>query len=473
MLEVGNPFVKPIDKATRTCDSGHNMACLISRDDGVKTGMLTDNPIDRVSDDAYGFAAYARLLADAILETPHLPFSVGIFGAWGTGKSSFLHMIEEMLRGHQDVRSIWFNPWKYDKKDELWHALIQTVLFTMAKDLNDRKVTEDVVKLAKATTWLAIKKSVSAVSSGIITEDNLDKLVSSLTAKDQEHYRHINQFESDFERLVDKYTNSGRLVVFIDDLDRCLPENAITVLESLKLFIGNARCIFILGIDHYVVEEGIKYRFQDKIRMTGRDYLDKIIQIPFYLPPVPFVLLRDSVQSAFPSETLSEEIWCIIHEGMIGNPRKTKRFINCFLLLRHLLANQGSRSLGSGARQSLAPETQDVYLAKLLVFQMTFPDFYAQLQIYPSDWEYLERRVIQVEDAEKRQGSLQDRPDLEALWQHNPYFQSFMRKTSPRSEYNFPSAPGEEVVSALLQATSLVTNDNVSPNDPSSSRAYA
>ena len=74
--------------------------------------------------------------------------------------------------------------------------------------------------------------------------------------------------------MVKSYTNEGKLVIFVDDLDRCLPENAITVLESLKLFIGHAHCIFVLGMDHYIVEEGIglRYQFENKLEMNGRDY---------------------------------------------------------------------------------------------------------------------------------------------------------------------------------------------------------
>jgi predicted KAP-like P-loop ATPase len=252
--------------------------------------LFTDNPISSIEEDKFGFAPYALVLKDTILQTTPLPFCVGVFGPWGSGKSSFMKMLQWLMK--DEVQTIWFNPWKYDKKEDLWNALIQTILDYITERSKDEEVIKKAKALALATTWLAMKKAIAALTAGIIDESNLDKIAESFKAEDQRNYRHINQFEDDFAYVVDHFSNGGKLVVFIDDLDRCLPENAITVLESLKLFIGNANCIFVLGIDHYVVEEGIKSRYTEKISITGRDYLDKIIQVPFFLPPVSYERLK-------------------------------------------------------------------------------------------------------------------------------------------------------------------------------------
>ena len=103
----------------------------------------------------------------------------------------------------------------------------------------------------------------------MITESNLDSLLEIFSKGDALYCRHINQFEEDFARVIKLYLpQGGRLVVFIDDLDRCLPENAITVLESIKLFIGDANCIFVLGMDHDIVENGIQVRYGEKIKIS-------------------------------------------------------------------------------------------------------------------------------------------------------------------------------------------------------------
>jgi predicted KAP-like P-loop ATPase len=217
----------------------------------MKLFLFTDNPIASIIEDKFGFDTYANVLKDAILQAKPLPFCVGIFGAWGSGKSSFMRMIEDLIKAQVEqtgdkIKTIWFNPWKYDKKEELWNALIQTILHSIASE--DKAVEGKAKDLAVAATWLAMKKAISVLTAGVITEANLDDVVKSFTEKEEKYYQYINQFEKTFAEVVHHYTDGGKLVIFVDDLDRCLPENAITVLEALKLYIGDANCIFVLGI---------------------------------------------------------------------------------------------------------------------------------------------------------------------------------------------------------------------------------
>ncbi len=297
--------------------------------------ILTDNPIRSISEDRFDFKDYAQILANIIIETEKLPFVIGIFGEWGTGKTSMMWMIHDILKDRSDLRSVWFNPWKYDNKEELWHALIQTILLSILEDdkaKRNRKLAKLISKLGKECTWVIFKKVVSSATSGLISDGTIEGAKNKLFEQDTMYHRHINHFEEDFPKIIKEYLgNQGKLLVFVDDLDRCIPENAITVLESLKLFLGNAQCVFILGMDRQIVELGIKQRYGDLIEMSGRDYLDKIIQVPFFLPPVRFKNLRKELQNEMTAE-YTDEIWRIVQIGLKGNPRNTKRFINCFYL---------------------------------------------------------------------------------------------------------------------------------------------
>jgi ABC-type oligopeptide transport system ATPase subunit len=437
--------------------------------------IFTDNPIQSVKEDTLGFAPYARILCNTIRDThtEQLPFCIGIFGEWGSGKSSFMKMIQDLLP--DDMPYIWFNPWKYDRKEELWHALIQSILYQIVEQTPDKDLEEKSRKLALSTTWLVLKKTLTTVTGGLISGTDLDTFMGSINEKDQEHYKHINRFEQDFTDVVDRYTQGGKLVIFIDDLDRCLPENAITVLESLKLFIGNAHCVFVLGMDHHIVQEGIKYRyhFSDRIDLSGRDYLEKIVQVPFYLPPVQFQALREALTEESLIPYPSEEIWTIIELGMQGNPRKTRRFVNCFALLQHIMndpdrhyfrrqaAEQGGMPLEV---EVLSPDVQRVYLAKLLVFQMSFPDFYVHLRHSPHSWQNLERDLVLQDNTDRRRQVLREEPELAPFWD-NAFFKKFMQETAPHQTLSYPEAPDAETVSQLLGAISLVseTDDNPPP----------
>lgn len=418
--------------------------------------MFTDNPITSRDEDAFGFATYVEVLGTVIQQTTPRPFCLGVFGPWGSGKSSFMRMLQSDLEA-QKIPTIWFNPWKYDQKEDLWNALIQTVLSAISEHVVDEKVKEKIKNLARSATWLALKKAITALTVGVISEANLDTIAEAFSQTDEKYYRHINHFEEDFAFVVKHYSNDDKLVVFIDDLDRCLPENAITVLESLKLFFDNKYCIFVVGIDHDVVEEGIKHRYAGKITLSGRDYLDKIIQIPFFLPRVSYKDLKDSLPT---NQIFSEEIWEIIQLAMEGNPRKTRRFINSFSLAHRFLnhADQDvQQRIQEGSLMPLSPEVQNIYLAKILVFEMNFPDFYRHLQRNPGDWEYLVEKVIQGDTGEEREKALEKNKSLNLFWNDLPAFKEFMGKTSGRSYGKYPPAPGEEVVSLLLRATNLVT----------------
>jgi predicted KAP-like P-loop ATPase len=443
--------------------------------------IFSDSPIPSIDKDGFGLVPHVRALKDIIEQATSLPLCVGIFGPWGSGKTSFMKMLQALIdeqankesgsiEGKQiiqeaeqvKVQTIWFNPWKYDKKEDVWNALIQTILTYIAAKSRKKEVVEKAKNLAKNLAWpavsLALKKAITAFTAGVISEDNLDNLLEIVSKGDELYCRHINQFEEDFARVVKLYLpEGGRLVVFIDDLDRCLPENAITVLESLKLFIGDANCIFVLGMDHDIVENGIQVRYGEKINIDGREYLDKIIQVPFYLPPVTFKRLKTSLEAD--GETLSEDVWNVIRLGMGSNPRKTKRFVNSFYLSQLFLNAPGQNlqeKLQNGSLSHISPERQNFYLAKILVFQMRFPEFYQYLWHHPDEWRYLEEYVILQNDSEKGKEKLRDKTELTRFWE-NASFRDFMSKTSKRSFQNYPPAPSSDLVEALLGAISLVT----------------
>jgi predicted KAP-like P-loop ATPase len=419
--------------------------------------MLTDNPILWEEEDKFGFSEYAHTLAETIIDTRHLPFCIGIFGDWGTGKSSLMNMIKGKIDNYPGIKTVWFNPWKYDKKEELWNALIQTILYHIAEKVKNEDIKNKAKEIAKSTAWFILKKGISALTSGIVSEDSIEKIKNTIAKEDEIHYRHINHFEKGFEEVVDCFTDNGKLVVFIDDLDRCLPENAITVLESLKLFIGNAKCVFVIGMDHYIAEAGIKKRYGEEINMSGRDYLDKIIQIPFFLPPVPFKNLQKAL-SVYKTVEYDDKMWRLIELGLDGNPRKTKRFVNCFYLLRKIYqnpVNQENYLFIESDSQGISLDEQNFYLAKLLIFQMSYPDFYKYLKTSPNAWEVFEREIIGASEVRERENIFEKFPVLEDFWK-DEYFKSFMAQSARNNKNNFYEAPSANIVLSLMKAISLI-----------------
>lgn len=335
--------------------------------------LLSDNP---ASQDTLGFGQMATVLHTVIRETPYRPFAIGIFGEWGSGKSTLMKLIQTSLQ-RDGVKTVWFNAWKYDAKEVIWNALIQEIFYTMQHDpeiqncTNAEDFKKDVVHAAAELAKYAAKVATQFIPGGIIKEEDVDAVLEALRppSANDDLFGFINQFESTFDQLVKDYVGNpdGYLVIFIDDLDRCLPENAIAVMEALKLYLDRANCVFVIGAERSIIEEGIKERYKDNPRLSGKDYLEKIIQLPF-------IVRRIDAENALSllepySKTLpyrdDPALRELIVQGTECNPRRIKRFINTFWVLTEVAGG-------------LTPEQRRL-LAKVLFIQMRFPALYYAL----------------------------------------------------------------------------------------------
>jgi predicted KAP-like P-loop ATPase len=335
--------------------------------------LLSDNP---ATEDKLGFGQMVTVLHSIIHDTYDRPFTIGIFGEWGSGKSTLMKLIQMSLQ-REGIKTVWFNAWKYDTKEVIWNALIQEIFYTMQRDpdIQGRPDAEEfkqrVAHAAAELAKYAAKVATRFIPGGIIKEDDVDAVLEALRppSANDPLFDFINRFESIFDQLVKDYVGHsvGYLVIFIDDLDRCLPENAITVLEALKLYLDRASCVFVIGAEKGIIEEGIKERYRDNPHLSGKDYLEKIIQLPFIVRPID---AENVLSLLYPySKTLpyrdDPAIRTMIVQGVEGNPRRVKRFINTLWMLT---AIAGNPTIG-----------QIRLLAKVLLIQMRFPTLYDAL----------------------------------------------------------------------------------------------
>jgi energy-coupling factor transporter ATP-binding protein EcfA2 len=337
--------------------------------------ILDDNP---AIEDLFGFSRFVEALTAVIHEIESTPFVMGIIGPWGCGKTTLMKQIERALDG--EYKTIWFNPWKYDNKEAIWNAFIQSILNDMKKELESREdsatneLIERISSIGKKLAWYSFKVGANKLTGGIISNQFLDSLKEAFKSN-EEHYEFINKFEHTFGKLIRDYCGDRKMIIFIDDLDRCIPENAITVLESIKLFLDDSNCVFVLGLEKEIVEKGIHYRYKKEIDFSGKDYLEKIIQLPFTIPAVSIDAIRDYIKSGKANQILpderKEEFIDVIITGTGGNLRKIKRFINNFYLLKLLAGLSPKDWIGHGL------------LAKILILQMRYPKLYRKLNRSP------------------------------------------------------------------------------------------
>lgn len=332
--------------------------------------ILSDLPL-REKDTAHfhfdEFAAtLARLAADPSTRTP---LTIGVSGAWGSGKTTLLQRMKTLLDTRdaqgkpffanadesadkfRKTKTVWFDAWKYDGEDELLVALVRVILDTMGRgSLGEQLWSEILDKTAPRYDVLATFVNMFKVKFGGL-EIGLDL---NKYKTDTEFYKHtafFDHFNPAFEELLARWVHGkgdfrkidetkGALVVFIDDLDRCLPEKTVQVLETVKLFLDKPGCIFVIGAHTQVVQEAVTKYYAGMSAETASDYLEKIIQLRFELPPILEEQMGGFVTATgLPKESL--ENWETIVAGAEINPRKVKTFLNDLNLAWSLLVNSG------------------------------------------------------------------------------------------------------------------------------------
>ncbi len=333
-------------------------------------------------EDTLNFDKYTRALAEIVTNTKTLPVTIGIFGDWGTGKTTLMRMVQEQLG--KSCKTIWFNAWKYDDKQYLSKALLKTIFDEAMKstDIN-AEVIKDIFKRATDFVGQALH------------DKKWGTLFFETFSLDPE-YR--NLVEDATHQIIKQYVgDEGRLVIFIDDLDRCLPENAITILETIKLYLDNERCIIVLGADRDVIEMAINQRYP-KLKITGKDYLEKIVQFPFTIPQADKSLLRQYLaQQTLPTGERFKDVKQVadmVLSGADQNMRRLKRLIN---QLRFMITVAGIEK---------AKETPVAVLTKLLVLQTRFPDFYEVVERHPEAIQ-LFHQFLAAKDQNSRQNVLE------------------------------------------------------------------
>lgn len=266
--------------------------------------------------DYLNYLEVAEVVCEILLDPAMRPVSVGIFGTWGTGKSSLLNFIEADLkqRAKNDVIVIRFDAWLYQGFDDARAALMDVIaraLYEQAKQ--DEGLTELARRLLARvntirTLGLAIEvaaaahgipvfgaaaRAVGAVGdyiSGTPDEDDAQAVAEGgrkiRGLIDPEMKRsppeEIDAFRAEFGELLTKLRKT--MVVFVDNLDRCLPTQTIHTLEALRLFLFMESSAFVVAADEDMVRHSVSQHFRDADTRHVKDYLDKLIQVPVRVP---------------------------------------------------------------------------------------------------------------------------------------------------------------------------------------------
>jgi hypothetical protein len=414
--------------------------------------LLADN---ETKVDLLNNEAIATTIVQLLRDRPDKPVTVGVHGDWGAGKSSVLEMIECCFESDKSTLCLKFNGWRFQGFEDAKIALIEGIVTGLIEKRPAlTKAALAVKDVFRRIDWLKVAKKAGGLAftafTGVPTPDQIQSILGTvqgvladparLATKDNatkafEEIKdvlgekdgstnvpeEINAFRKAFDDLLDQ-AGITQLVVLIDDLDRCLPDTAIETLEAIRLFVFTARTAFVVAADEAMIEYSVRKHFPDLPDTTGplsyaRNYLEKLIQIPFRIPPlgdtetriyVTLLLVAAELGDEDPSFTnliavarerlkrpwlegpldaktvrdalgdkaagannalaLSDQIGPILASGTQGNPRQIKRFLNA-LLLRERTAD--ARGFGEDVKLPV--------LAKLMLAERFIPRLFDQI----------------------------------------------------------------------------------------------
>ena len=353
--------------------------------------MITDIPAPS-DQDLLHFERYLSPLFQIITNPQsQTPFTIGIFGSWGSGKSTLLQHLDEKLKERKDSFEFFriiFNPWIYREDKNLIVPLLHTIHDSLDQYPGGRFV-ETAKKIGSVLTRIGAALLLKTVTANQITLKDIEDQGKAYMEQHRRSESVIRNLRKKLQEVINEITEdgkSGRVVFFIDDLDRCEPDQIIGLLEAIKLFLDLKYCFFILALDDEVIHKGIQIKYanfefvEDRKERIGQEYLEKMIQLPLYLYP----LSEGEIQNYLAQLSLPPQVMehaALFAGCMFPNPRKIKRILNLFLL--NLAVLQNDKSLSELIKKDV--------LARLVVIQVQDYDLYRAILKNPDFPEYLSK----------------------------------------------------------------------------------
>lgn len=344
---------------------------------------LTDAPLKNIEDESLGLGDYVKALG-IFISTCQTPMTIAVQGDWGSGKTSMMNVVRTGL-DDQKIATRWFNTWQFSQfsmQDEIAISLLSGFLDELGDDAQKaRSAVKNLTRMAMKGIGGISKAALEITTGGggDLIKDTLDKLAEggSNTA------RQLQNLKEEIGKAVDSLLakeKKERMIIFIDDLDRLVPERAVEILEVIKLFLDIDKCVFVLAVDYNVVAKGLQQKFGVGVDdLKGKSFFDKIIQLPFSLPVAQYdirkymrTLCVDPVR--FSEDNLDRLV--SLAENSIGtNPRSLKRLFNALQLL-HIVAN--NKEMLNEDAVATKEERQRILFA-VLCLQLAYEPFYCWL----------------------------------------------------------------------------------------------
>ena len=286
----------------------------------------------------FGFETYVSALADAIRGGTPPQFTIGIYGPWGSGKSSLLNAIAEDLSRGDEVIPVLFDAWRYEGASHIIVPLLHAI-YKKTQALRSPSLAEAVqAAMLSVIRGISISLGPLSVSGESLLPREARDEITNLDAAFAKPYAEM--------RAISDALNGRRIAVLIDDLDRCSSEKLVGLLEGINLVMDVPGFVFVLALDYDVLARAVASRYP---HASGHVFIEKMVQVPFRVPRLELPregflteLIPDWEERVGSLPVKFEKIvYDVATLGLDVNPRQIKRLINSVLILLRIASARG------------------------------------------------------------------------------------------------------------------------------------
>jgi len=451
--------------------------------------------------DYIDFEYIAELVNEIVMDDSLLPASVGVYGDWGSGKSSIMSISqEELCKKDNAALIINFNAWLFEDYGDAKNTVINCILDQIEGKIKNTETLKDKFKhLRKSISVFelstALIKNSSTIISSILNPLNFVGVAENTSADIIESIEGIKNryeaivsheslrndvanFRNDFGKLIED-SSISRVVIYVDEMDRCLPDTILEIFEAMRLFLFTGKVAFVFGADERQIAYAIRQKYSDSIFETehkiniGKEYLEKIIQYPIRIPTMTvsetemyltflfcskflskedFQTLKNDCINQFRTNTsrfelpdkvaeftnsndisnfysLSRKISYLLNSGLNGNPRQFKRFLNEFEIRKKVAKLKKI-------------EIDEKVLVKMMVLQYVKPNIFTDfielygkgnLNVYLSQYKTGDEE--HEEQVSKKESKTNNKSNFEKKWD-DEWFERWMKEDPSIKEEN-------------------------------------
>jgi len=414
-----------------------------NRDKVVDTKIISRDSPQTILIDEYAqhptqeFESLGYTIAN-LIKRSHPRFTIGIYGEWGTGKTTLMRSIEASLKenngkSEQKVLPVWFNAWKFEREEHLASiALMKTIAFTMQGHVKFDAISHSIFKgLSIPGRDVKQKYILDSLTNNSVIPYEFDVKLKHLNdlEKHSIYFDGLKVIKNEIEKIRNiEGGKEYRVVVFIDDLDRCSSKKALEVLESIKVFLDIEGFVYVIGLSHKTVTKLITRAYKET-GVQGEDYIQKIIQIPIRIPEWSHENLINLIDTKILPQLNGDyarflrQNAQIISKVVSANPRQLKRFINNVIIAFETFSSQ---------RRPEDWIVEEIFLVQIL--RTEWGDFYNEFSREKNFREFVQM-IITARDSELKkyfrhlQNSNEADPSIEKI-KRQKFLYKFMERTS-------------------------------------------